>query len=486
MIGTISEDFRAAISSLLKAKKDFAAKELTPVQHGDAREKSIAQALDAMAKDFGVRLQKPLFIDSRGEFKLYALKDGFETTHNVGCGKYGEGFAEAINKRGARTGFPGPNQLGPNDGWCMMNHFAAEKMVLEHAGALLSLDDKGNMTMDNHDQVQDQSQKSIYQMMKESGVEIGNHESDLYVPVTEETKKILSLPQFDTHKTNATTFTSQIDKKRWFDIPFSYDPWWEKRQHKTQSLPHGDVEYQGWTNSATFLTNQYLLQERVPYEILCKEIEGGADFQDAQFKRLVTQKCGLKVEKNKTEEMDEEKGCGLVGKTIRLDSWAEGEVNWDEIGKELGASLGVSYAVPTMTYVGKVVDLNKDRIRQEIEPGVVVVHQRESLGVLPLDDRDHEEKLCGLNVAITYGTQASQKIMPAGFAEITPNSETSGKIVSETPKSYIQSLGRNAYAVIDKQMVDRLSIGHSYNIKFKDGQANVTENVKSVGPSVER
>ncbi len=67
---------------------------------------------------------------------------------------------------------------------------------------------------------------SIYKDMQALGVEIANHESDLYVPVTEETQAIVNAYEF---KTNVTRFISQIDKKPWFDIPFMYSPWWEER-----------------------------------------------------------------------------------------------------------------------------------------------------------------------------------------------------------------------------------------------------------------
>lgn len=66
---------------------------------------------------------------------------------------------------------------------------------------------------------------SIYEDMKNLGVEIDHHESDLYVPVTDETRAIVAEYEF---KTNVTTFVSQIDKKLWYDIPFAYLPYWER------------------------------------------------------------------------------------------------------------------------------------------------------------------------------------------------------------------------------------------------------------------
>lgn len=68
--------------------------------------------------------------------------------------------------------------------------------------------------------------KPIYEQMVEAGVEIASHETDLYVPVNETTMRILRDYPF---RSSVTAFTSQIDNKRWFDIPFAYLPAWEQR-----------------------------------------------------------------------------------------------------------------------------------------------------------------------------------------------------------------------------------------------------------------
>lgn len=66
----------------------------------------------------------------------------------------------------------------------------------------------------------------IYEQMKAAGVQIDHHESDLYVPVNDISREILKTYEF---RSNVTCFTCNIDKKRWYDIPFAYTPWWEKR-----------------------------------------------------------------------------------------------------------------------------------------------------------------------------------------------------------------------------------------------------------------
>ena len=66
--------------------------------------------------------------------------------------------------------------------------------------------------------------KSIYQQMVEIGVSIDHHESDLYVPVTQKTQAIINDYEF---KSNVQRFLG-TDGHAWFDIPFAFDPFWER------------------------------------------------------------------------------------------------------------------------------------------------------------------------------------------------------------------------------------------------------------------
>lgn len=68
---------------------------------------------------------------------------------------------------------------------------------------------------------------SIYDQLKETGCEINNHESDLYVPVNDSTKALVE--QYE-HKSNVSSFISQIDGKLWYDVPFAFDPWWDRAE----------------------------------------------------------------------------------------------------------------------------------------------------------------------------------------------------------------------------------------------------------------
>lgn len=67
---------------------------------------------------------------------------------------------------------------------------------------------------------------SIYDQMKASGIPIDSHESDLYAKVTDESREIVREYPF---KGNVRVFKSEVDGTLWYDIPFAYTPWWEKR-----------------------------------------------------------------------------------------------------------------------------------------------------------------------------------------------------------------------------------------------------------------
>lgn len=67
----------------------------------------------------------------------------------------------------------------------------------------------------------------LYNAIKQAGIEHDSHESDLYIPVSRETRSILETYP---HRANIQTFRSQIDGKLWFDVPFAYLPFWTRKQ----------------------------------------------------------------------------------------------------------------------------------------------------------------------------------------------------------------------------------------------------------------
>jgi len=71
---------------------------------------------------------------------------------------------------------------------------------------------------------------SLYERLKNAGADIDNHYSDLYVKKTPKVDNIIKQAKkdglvFDT----GSYFRNNIDNELWIDIPFMYDPYWEKR-----------------------------------------------------------------------------------------------------------------------------------------------------------------------------------------------------------------------------------------------------------------
>lgn len=66
----------------------------------------------------------------------------------------------------------------------------------------------------------------IYTECVKRGIEVDNHESDLYVPVNEVTEELVSGYEF---KSNVSKFFNQVTKTVYFEIPFAFLPFWEKR-----------------------------------------------------------------------------------------------------------------------------------------------------------------------------------------------------------------------------------------------------------------
>lgn len=87
--------------------------------------------------------------------------------------------------------------------------------------------------------------------------------------------------------------------------------------------------YQGWANSATFLANQYIQQESALHDRIVALHKAGALTVDT-LRRVVP------VETNTDEDAD----CGYVRGVIRLDTWAEGDINWAEMVENWGNDLG--------------------------------------------------------------------------------------------------------------------------------------------------
>lgn len=73
----------------------------------------------------------------------------------------------------------------------------------------------------------------IFEQVKAAGIPFASHESDLYIPATEQTCAMLDNLAIPVH---ATTFINKQDGKLWYDIPFAYLPFWEEKQRQAEKL----------------------------------------------------------------------------------------------------------------------------------------------------------------------------------------------------------------------------------------------------------
>ena len=71
--------------------------------------------------------------------------------------------------------------------------------------------------------------QTIYEELRASGCPIDNHESDLYVKSTPESRAIIERRQNDGESLSVSGFTSQTDQTPWLDLPFRFDPYWAKK-----------------------------------------------------------------------------------------------------------------------------------------------------------------------------------------------------------------------------------------------------------------
>ena len=67
---------------------------------------------------------------------------------------------------------------------------------------------------------------TLFDEIKSAGIPFASHESDLYIPITHQTRAIIERYQF---KNNVSTFTNQVEGGQWYDVPFAYTPFWETK-----------------------------------------------------------------------------------------------------------------------------------------------------------------------------------------------------------------------------------------------------------------
>jgi len=65
----------------------------------------------------------------------------------------------------------------------------------------------------------------VYNALKEAGCQLDHHESDLYVEDTEKAREIIA--RYDL---KAKPFRSNIDQAMWLELPFMFQPFWDKKR----------------------------------------------------------------------------------------------------------------------------------------------------------------------------------------------------------------------------------------------------------------
>lgn len=68
---------------------------------------------------------------------------------------------------------------------------------------------------------------TLYEALTAAGIETSNWQSDLYFPSTPESRAILA--NFPREKAIASGFTSNADRRLMIEVPFAFDPYWERR-----------------------------------------------------------------------------------------------------------------------------------------------------------------------------------------------------------------------------------------------------------------
>lgn len=76
---------------------------------------------------------------------------------------------------------------------------------------------------------------TLYDEIKQANVPMDHHESDLYFLATPESRKILD--KYPDKKQNSKCFISQIDNQIWIDVPFAFQPFWDKVEKLNNKYP---------------------------------------------------------------------------------------------------------------------------------------------------------------------------------------------------------------------------------------------------------
>ena len=79
-------------------------------------------------------------------------------------------------------------------------------------------------------------EQHIYDALKEANVPLDSHYSDLYAEATPDAVRIIGEYRREGKIGPVSTFKSNIDGKRWYDIPFAYAPYWDAVAEKCRAI----------------------------------------------------------------------------------------------------------------------------------------------------------------------------------------------------------------------------------------------------------
>lgn len=115
---------------LKNINESFKEGSMTSVAYSLMRSRALLDALRGVVFMHGVELEEPLQIDSNGEVSLIA-KNPNGPASIYGSGHFGKDLADLITEYRPRTGQAYGANLSPENGWCKMNHFDVERMVVD-------------------------------------------------------------------------------------------------------------------------------------------------------------------------------------------------------------------------------------------------------------------------------------------------------------------------------------------------------------------
>lgn len=70
---------------------------------------------------------------------------------------------------------------------------------------------------------------TLFEKIRDAGIEYGNRCSDLQVKDGPEVREILEEHDKTVDGWNVQPFTNQITGERWLEIPFAYEPFWQNK-----------------------------------------------------------------------------------------------------------------------------------------------------------------------------------------------------------------------------------------------------------------